>query len=130
MSRRILHLRHPKGFTDSEFEQFRAHCGVFQAYVAAYLQNWNAIRTFNNYAAPRYEFGTPTISDDRRVASLTIDGEQTIGSRAQLENYSSYLLWQFFDKAFLKDLEEGLTEELGGGPVTSWRPVSPRIVAT
>jgi hypothetical protein len=128
MPLRTMHIRHQRPFTDAEFEQFRAHCEVFRSFVDAVFRNWSTIRKYHNYPAPRYEFDEPTLSGDRRIASLPIRGEQTIGSRAEIENMSSYMLWQFFDPAFRENLEEGITEDFGTGVQTSWREVPKFLV--
>jgi hypothetical protein len=123
MPLRIMHIRHRRPFTDVEFAQFAAHCDIFRAFVEAVFRNWAAIRTYHNYPAPRYEFGEPTLSPDRLIASLPIRGEQTLGSRSEIENMSSYMLWQFFAPEFRSDLEEGITEDFGTGMRTTWRAV-------
>lgn len=123
MPLRIMHVRLPRPFTDAEFERFRAHCDVFRAFVEAVLHNWTTIRSYHNYPAPKYEIGEPTLSADRLTASLPITGEQTLGSRAEIENTSSYMLWQFFPPEVREELEEGITENFGTGMQTNWRKI-------
>jgi len=123
MQNRVMHLRHPQGFDQRRFEQFRAHCRVFKAFVEALLADWNEIGA-GKYPAPRYEFGEPALSDDRTVASLPLGGEATVGSRAQIENASSFMLWRFFDASFREQMDEGITEDIGSGMTTNWRPVT------
>jgi hypothetical protein len=77
---RWLHLRRREGFTPEAFERFRAHCRVVRAYVEAVLENWSH---FESYPAPRYEFYEPELSADRRIATLPLGGEQTLGTRNQ-----------------------------------------------
>ena len=128
MQHRTMSIRHRRALTDAEFAQFRAHCDVFRSFVEAVFRNWHTIRVSHDYPAPKYEFGEPTLSPDRTTASLPISGEQTIGSRAEIENLSSYMLWQFFPPAFKADLEEGITEDIGRGMQTNWRKVSQFLV--
>src|SRR5258705_988358 len=100
---RWLHLRHPDGFAEQRFEQFVAHCHVFEAYAKALLENWRAIGA-GRHDPPEYEFGVAEISADRKVVSLPLGGTSTIGSRATIENASSQLLWRFFQPNFREQL--------------------------
>ena len=132
MARRVLHLRHPDGFSEEMYLRFLAGCRLFQAHVSITLSEWERIA---NAGAERvvgeYAFGPPTLSPDRRVASLPIEGEATLGSRAAFENCSSYLLGAFLPPEFKQHLEEGLTEPAVDGR-TYWRtPSEPlaRVVA-
>ena len=137
---RWLHLRHPQGFSDERFEQFRAHCRVWRAHVAAVLENWARLplAAGGRGSPPNYKFFEPKLSADRTTVSLPLGGASTIGSRALIENACSRLLWQYFPIEFLRDLEEGLTETIdpARGPQTNWRrclrttspgPTSPQV---
>lgn len=119
---RWLHVRAPEPFTDADFDRFAAGCDIWRRYVEATLAVWN--RLGNDYDAPRYEFFAPTLSEDRRVATLPVGGAWTLGSRAIFEDAGSRLLWQHFPLAFVRDGEEGLTESIDGRPVTHWRPLA------
>ncbi len=109
--KRWLHIRHPDGFPPERFEQFRAHCSVMQAYVKSLLANWIEIGA-GTQPAPYYIFYEPELSEDRKIATLPLGGEWTIGSRAIIENECSKMLWQFMPISFTINLEEGLTEYL------------------
>ena len=69
-------------------------------------------------------FFDPELSAHRRIATLPLGGECTVGSRACFEDGCSRLLWQFYPLEFLVPLEEGVTEGLdpAQGPRTNWRP--------
>ena len=123
---RWLHLRHPSGFSAEQFALFVAHAAIFQGYVEALLQNWQALPFHAGHPSLSYVFFPPTLSGDRLVATLPLGGARTLGTRAQIENLSSYMLWQFFPPEFLKDLEEGVTETINAseGPYTNWRQLS------
>jgi hypothetical protein len=118
---RWLRLRHPKGFSPEMFERFRSGCVLWDAYVQTSIRERERLGATDG--APCYVCFSPELSPDRRVASLPVGGHQTLGSRARFENGASYLLREFFPFEFGKDLEEGLTEDLGGGQglQTSWR---------
>ena len=107
--KRWLHLRHPDGFSPERFEQFHAHCHVMQAYVKSLLANWNKLGA-GTQPPPHYIFYEPELSEDRKIATLPLGGEWTIGSRAIIEDGCSKLLWRFMPISFTIDLEEGLTE--------------------
>jgi hypothetical protein len=124
---RWLHLRHPDGFDERAFGQFRAHCRVFRAYVNELLQNWEDIGA-GNYEAPAYEFFEPEISADRTIVTLPIGGASVLGTHARIENGSSHMLWRFFRPSFREKLEEGITENIGHGNQTNWRKVPPLII--
>ena len=126
---RWLHLRHSSGFSEPEFERFEAHCRVFEAYVSTLLKNWREIGA-GNYDAPRYEFGAPELSADRKIATLPVGGTSTVGSRDVIENMSSQFLWRFFPVAFRRDLDEGITEDIGSGRgfETNWRKVPEFVI--
>jgi hypothetical protein len=123
---RWLHLRHPSGFSAEQFALFVAHAAIFRAYAEALLQNWQSLPFNAGHPSVSYVFFPPTLSTDRLVASLPLGGARTLGTRARIENLSSYMLWQFFQPEFLKDLEEGVTETIdsSAGPCTNWRPLS------
>ena len=119
---RWLHLRHPQGFTDEDFERFRAHCEVWQAYVSAVLANWSLLVT-NTGQAPNYIFFEPELSPDRKIATLPVGGDSNLGSRSMFENGASRMLSEYFPWDFKQQLEEGLTETINRqkGPQTYWR---------
>lgn len=117
---RWLHIRLSRPFTDEEFACFAAQTKIWVEYVKATLSVWESLN--HGYAPPRYIFFEPELSEDRRVCSLPVGGEVALGPRSMFENSASSLLWQHFPIATLIDLEEGLTEDLGSGPVTNWRP--------
>jgi len=121
-----MHLRHPDGFDDDHFEQFRAHCEVWRAYVCAVTANWAVLQSKGQ--PPEYEFFPPERSQDRRVVTLPVGGYHTLGSRAIFEDAAAWLLSDFFPLPFKLLLEEGLTESLRGdrGPETFWRPLVDR----
>lgn len=118
-----MHLRHPDGFTPERFEQFRAGCRLFEAHVRTVLAEWQRLRQDPRAITGQYIFGEPVLSEDRRVATLPIDGSNTLGSRSEFENMNSLLLHRFLPTEFRSALEEGLEEEVTGELVTSWRPV-------
>lgn len=60
---------------------------------------------------------------------LPIGGEQTIGSRAWIEDGCSHLLWMYFKPPVLLEIEEGLTEpDLRDKTKlrTNWRKAEPK----
>jgi len=120
---RWMHLRHPHGFTEEQYKQFKAHVRVFEAYVRATLENWECLPVVGTHPSPEYEFFEPELSGDHMTVTLPLGGEQTLGSRATFEDGSSNLLWQHMPLDFLLDLEEGLTEttDRSHGPQTNWR---------
>ena len=118
-----MRLRHPDGFTPERFEQFCAQCRVFRAYVEASL----AEATILKCGAGSYVFFEPELSEDRSTASLPLGGWGTLGSRHEFQNASSWMLWHHFPLAFLAQLEEGLTENIGNGSQTNWWPPAQAI---
>jgi hypothetical protein len=34
------------------------------------------------------------------------------------------MLWRFFDASFREQMDEGITEDIGSGMTTNWRPVT------
>lgn len=117
---RWLHLRHPDGFDDQRWEQFRVQHRAWEAYFTVICERWSLLRGCPQ-AAVAYRFYEPSITADRRVITIPIGGPQTLDSRASIEDEGARLLWQFFPFEFLKDLESGLTEV--ERPETSWRSV-------
>ena len=117
---RWLHLRLARPFTDGEFEMFRAHAGVFRAYVEASLAAWRGFGF--GHDAPTYVFFPPELSADGTVATLPIGGTWTLTSRALFETGAAYLLWQHFPYELQSAAEEGLSEEHDGERETHWRP--------
>jgi hypothetical protein len=121
MAHRVLHIRHPDGLSEEMYLRFLAGCRLFEAYVKAVLSEWGRLPDAGpERVVGEYIFGAPRLSADRGVASLPIDGEGTLGSRAAFENASSYLLSAFFPSEFKQLVEEGLTESTGDGR-TYWR---------
>jgi hypothetical protein len=114
---RWMHLRHAAGFDDPHFARFQSQCSILRAYAVALLGNWPVLFP-DQELVPKYEFGEPTRSADRRVVTLPIAGSQTLGSRHLIEDMSSWMLWRHFPPGFIEGLEEGLTE---GRMETSWR---------
>ncbi|ACY14218.1 hypothetical protein [Haliangium ochraceum] len=125
---RWLHLRHPRGFDDAHFAIFRAHCEIWKAHCVATLKQWRHLPLMSG-EAPGYLYFDPTLSSDRRIASLPIGGDYTAGSRATFENASSKLLWQYFLLDFQLELEEGLSEMRDSEVVTTWRRVLRPVAA-
>lgn len=121
---RWLHLRHPDGFSEQDFVQFQAHCRIWRAYTQAVLAEWTVLEP-KHANVPRYVFFEPTLSEDRRVATLPVGGAWTLGSRLTFENAASHLLSDFFPLQFKLNLEEGLTETIDAskGPTTHWRRI-------
>ena len=119
---RWLHLRHPLGFDDGRFAAFCAHCEVWKRYCEAVLGEWTRLPLMRGLA-PEYLFFEPTLSEDRKTATLPVGGDRTLGSRTILEDSASKFLWEFFPVSFLQDLEEGITEDYGTGTTTNWRGV-------
>jgi hypothetical protein len=118
---RWLRLRRPGGFSDADFQLFEVQARLLVAYATELLAEWTAL---GKGAPPAYEFFPAVLSDDRTVASLPIGGANSLGSRAEIENGASWMLWQFFSREFMVGVEEGLTESLGGSgatPTTTWR---------
>lgn len=126
---RWLHVRHPSTFSAEEFELFKALCRVFRAYVEASLAEWLLL---GGHEAPHYEFFEPTLSSDRKVATLPVGGEWTLGTRAEFENFKSYMLWERFPLPLRFQLEEGITEpdpsSATGGTWTNWRKATHRLM--
>lgn len=118
---RWLHVRLKREFTQDEFEMFCAHAEVWRDLVEAHLSRWR--RLGNDYDPPKYEYFAPLLSADRRVATLPLGGEFTLGTRATFENGFSHFLWINFPLAFQLEAEEGITETIGSPPAaTNWRP--------
>jgi hypothetical protein len=121
---RWMHLRSPAPFTDEQFQQFQAHCHVFQGFVDAACASWTQLSSTHEGNPPAYEFFEPELSEDRRTATLPLGGYQTLGSRHAFEDTSSRMLWRWFPLDFFKSLEEGPTERNHAGELeTSWRRV-------
>jgi hypothetical protein len=128
---RWLHLKHPKGFDDERFAAFEAHCRIFEKYVQAVLDNAHHISGLKRAIGEtpvRYIFFQPELSDDRKIATLPIGGVNTLGTRANIENGLSWMLWYYMPIDFKKDLEEGITEDFGTGKYTNWRKPTTMIV--
>ena len=120
---RWLRLRHPQGFDNEGFALFQVHVAIFRWYVEALLVHFQKLPYYQSHPEIQYVFFAPEISSDRQVVSLPLGGKRTLATRGKIENWSSYMLWQFFPKDFLQELEEGLTETIvtENGPVTTWR---------
>jgi hypothetical protein len=104
--------------------RFLAGCRLFEAHVSTVLSEWARIaNSGEERILGEYAFESPMLSSDRRIASLPIEGEATLGSRAAFENGSSHLLSVFFPPEFKQELEEGLTEVAVDGR-TYWRTPS------
>jgi len=118
---RWLRLRHPSGFSDEMFECFRAGCSLWDSYVQTSIRERSRLGARDG--APHYVCLDPELSTDRLVASLPLAAQSTIGSRAHYEDSASYLLREFFTFEFTRELEEGLTEDIGDGRglQTNWR---------
>ncbi len=122
MTRRILHLRHPEGFSDDMFKRFESGCSLFRALVETTLSEWTSLPDAGaERVIGQYQFSAPELSGDRRIVSLPIDGTWTLGSRAAFENASAYLLRAFLPTEFKRHVEEGLTESGTGDTRTHWR---------
>lgn len=127
---RWLHVRHPAGFDTEQFAKFEAHCRIFRAYVEAVLAEWPLLRA--GELPPQYEFFDAELSHDRTIATLPLGGEQTLGTRHQLEDMRSRMLWEHFPAAFQLELEEGLTEADVADRTklrTEWRKAGRLLVA-
>lgn len=123
---RWLHVRHPRGFTEEQFACFKAQCRIWRRYVESVLAEW---RFLERYPAPSYEFFDPELSADRKVATLPVGGEWTLGTRADFEDAHARLLWERFPLELKLELEEGLTEpdpRDSRREHTNWRPAMPR----
>ena len=118
-----MRLRQPAGFSNEVFEVFCASCESFKAYANALLANWHRLPGKANHASITYTFFPPELSSDQTIASLPIGGGQNLGTRAAIENVSSYMLWQHLPMEFMEGLEEGLTETINplNGLQTYWR---------
>ncbi len=116
---RRLHLKHPDGFDEEMFRRFEAGCRVWSAYVHAVLKE-----SLHQVGEVEYQIGPATLSEDRTIASLTIQGEWSVGARAHFEDAGSFLLREFMLFPFALGLMEGLEEERGEGEV-SWRSAYP-----
>jgi len=118
---RWLHVRLPREFTEEEFERFCAHAELWRDLVEAHLSRWR--RLGYEYEPPKYEYFPPILSADRRVATLPLGGEFSLGTRATFENGFSHFLWLHFPLTFQLEAEEGITETIASPPpVTNWRP--------
>ena len=120
---RWMRLRRPGGFTAADFDCFSAHSEAFVAYAQSWLKNWHRKPGETDSARVEYVFFRPEISEDKTVVSLPIGGQTVIGTRAALENGSSYMLWQFLPANCMEGLEEGFTETSSAteGEQTHWR---------
>ncbi len=123
---RWLHLRQPTPFDEQHFRIFQASARLFAAYAGAFLRE---ARVFIGPEHPllEYVFFPSELSEDRKTMTLPIGGPRSLGSRAYIENGSSYLLWQRLPYQLFASIEEGITESLSENarPTTSWRPLSP-----
>lgn len=127
MTRRVLHLRHPDGFSSEMFERFRSGCRLFQIHVETTLSEWQRFPgAGDNQVLGEYVFHPPELSSDGLVASLPIDGASTLGSRNSFENGAAYLLAEFLSPEFKRNMQQGLTESATGELLTNWRePLQP-----
>lgn len=116
MHHRQLHLKHPDGFDDDMFARFEAGCRVWAAYVHAVLAE-----DLHKLGHVDYIIDPPTLSKDRTIATLPISGPWTVGARAHFEDNASFMVREFLPIHFVLNAEEGLTEDRGDGPKTSWR---------
>lgn len=127
---RWLHLRHAEGFSDDLFRRFEAGCRLWLSFAHASIDEHQ--RLGEPFGEVDYRAGPPTLSADRRVATLPVGGPWTLGSRSAFENGSAWMLSHFMFVWDELKLEQGLTEDTGGGASTSWRPVvlPARLAAT
>lgn len=121
MPDRWLHLRHPEGFDQARFDAFCAFCRIWTKFVEATLEERKYILGLER-GDVEYIFFDPILSADRKVASLPIGGTNTLGSRSHFENQHWRRAWENFPYPFLSDAQEGITEDIGHGPQTNWRP--------
>lgn len=122
---RWLHLRHPSGFSDDDFERFRSGCALWEAYVRTSIAEH--ARLGDDEGDPVYVCLPPTRSADRTVVTLPLAGRSTLGSRAEYEDWGAFLLAHFLPLRLRRHLEEGLTEDIGGGAQTFWRPAGSTV---
>lgn len=116
---RWLHLRHPEGFDEVRFDAFCAFCRIWGKLVEAYLADRRHIMGL--VGEIEYVVFPPTLSEDRKIASLPLGGSNTIGSRSFFEDHHWRRAWENFDVHFLMEAEEGITEDCGKGMHTNWR---------
>ncbi len=122
MANRQLHIRHPSGFSDEVFDVFCASAEVFVAHAEALLRVFRRLPTNRDHPQTAYLFGSPSLSQDRRTASISITGEWTIATRSAIEIGLAHLLWVHLPIEVLDGLEQGRTEN---GEATWWPPHQP-----
>ncbi len=121
---RWLHLRDPEGFDDVGFRQFESGCRLWLVFARACIAEklrLDGPPTRRGSVQPDYHTLPPTLSPDRRVATLPVYGEWNLGSRADFENASAHLLGHFMPFDVRLRMQQGFTEDIGEGPTTSWR---------
>lgn len=118
---RWLHLRHAEGFSDDLFCRFEAGCRLWLSFARTCIDERR--RLGEVLGEVDYRAGSPALSADRRVATLPVGGPWTLGSRSAFEDGSAWLLSHFMTHPDTLHIEQGLTEDIGQGPATSWRPV-------
>jgi len=120
---RWMHLRQPADFSAEMFDVFCASAEIFVAHARALLKNWRRLPNNEDHPQIEYVFFPPELSKDCQVASLPIGGGSTLGTRHSIENFCSYMLWQYLPIPFMEGLDEGLTETIDStqGPKTYWR---------
>lgn len=119
MQERQLHVRQPAGFDDATFDVFCASADIFMAHANALLQVWHRLPGKAGDPVVTYSFERPVLNADRTIASLTIAGEQTLGTRASIEIGSAHLLWMHFPIQALEGMDQGRTEH----GKTEWWPL-------
>lgn len=122
MAIRQLHIRHPSGFSDDVFDVFCASSEVFVAHAEALLRIFRRLPHNRDHPQTIYEFGSPLLSHDRRMASITISGESTLATRSSIEIGLAHLLWVHLPIGVLDGLEQGRTEN---GETFWWPPHQP-----
>jgi len=103
------------------FEVFCASAEVFVAHASALLHVYRRLPRRSDHPEVRYTFHAPELSTDKTVASLKISGDNTVGTRADIEVGCSYILWQYFPMHFMEGLQQGRTEN---GATQWWEPWS------
>src|SRR5258706_12520076 len=89
---RWLHVRVQTPFRDDLWALFVGNTRIFRAYVQAVLLEWPLVAKRAGQPTPPtllYSFFEPSLSNDRRVATLPLGGDYILLSRLYFENASA-----------------------------------------
>jgi hypothetical protein len=119
--KRRFSLFHPDGFPEAQFKSFVAQSRVWRATIEATVANWEDL-SMGRLGIPRpsYHFGEPKLSEDRTIASISVDGDLAPAAESALEPAVPEALYHDFPLWFRLDLKVARVQ---GESVPEWLPV-------